>query len=435
MNMEKLDNRKVQRALEETGNYNANIEDSTHGFLNVEITKRKLPVTQQTKWFLCCSTPKCPNLCVGNCDKALHGKMLQSSWDRHASAVGEEEELDMETEESAPAQSPQQPTPCPHQQDTTPTATTVSPTLASPSVLKDDNDLLDFFRGMMRSDHLSKEDMFCDDVSSGSLRAKIASFGKTLAAEDRVKLTDQFCDSTAPGTHVAKDITTMPPDPCLSNKHGMPMRVQAMREVATAMLKLAEDAPEMLQLQKQSGSKGSGKKLVAMVPSTEKHRLYQNSRQWMEEAVRSATTDESALSTCDVIKVLIRVLLAFDRLAFNHVAADVPESNHSKLKLDPEFQQAMTLKANLNESQVRTIKSCCSANMDMSQPETVMRSLESTDFVKPTTVDFKESGTRTKVAWHMPADELLQCNANKALQANSFDFCTALKVTGLLSCL
>jgi len=100
----------------------------------------------------------------------------------------------------------------------------------------------------------------------------------------------------------------------------------------------------------------------------------------------------------------------------------VPQSGHSLVKLDPEFQQAMAFDANVNKTQMRTIKSyLCAANVDILQPETVVTALEATDFVKPMPIEFREGrGKRRRVAWHIPVDTLLEHNTNKALKAASF---------------
>jgi len=199
------------------------------------------------------------------------------------------------------------------------------------------------------------------------------------------------------------------------------MSVPAMSEVAQALLNLSSLVPEVLHLKKHNGSKGLGKRLVGMQPSADTKRLYVNAKLWMEDVIRNATAD--VIPTYEAVKVLIRVLHSLDPLAFNHVAADVPLSSDSKINLDAEFQQAMMYKADLNKTQIRVLKSyLCAANVDVLQPESIMNKLEVNDFVKPTSVDFKDGGNHSKVAWCMPVDDLLRFNKNKASKANAIDY-------------
>jgi len=64
------DNSKLQKALETCGTLMMKIEDSTHGCLHIEIVKKKLQ-SVGTKWFICCSVPKEPDLHIGNFDKVF----------------------------------------------------------------------------------------------------------------------------------------------------------------------------------------------------------------------------------------------------------------------------------------------------------------------------------------------------------------------------
>lgn len=151
-NMETLDNGKIKRALERTGNYMTKIPDNNHGFLHLEITQKRLPAPLGIKWFICCSSEKNPDLCtLGNYDKFLFGKMLQANWDRHTSAAVAEDEEKEETdvlepsESTAQAQSPTQPT-----ELDTPTTRIVTPSVASLQLKDEHDDLQELFRSVMR---------------------------------------------------------------------------------------------------------------------------------------------------------------------------------------------------------------------------------------------------------------------------------------------
>jgi len=268
-----VDNSKLRKALETCGTLMMKIEDSTHGYLHIEMIKRKLPTLAQTKWFICCSTPKEPNQCVGNFDKALYGKVLQESWDRW---VDKREEDEMDHEEQAslqPTQSPQQPTPITTATPSPPqpTATTMSPSTAVSPLLQNDIDLLDLFRGIIQPECLAKENLFRTEVNSKCLRASLMEFGRNLATDGLVQHLESFYDP--PKQCTGKDITKLDADPCLYGKYRIPMSLPAITEVTTAMYNLADTVPEVLHLTKHSGSKGVGKTLVAVQPSSDKTRL------------------------------------------------------------------------------------------------------------------------------------------------------------------
>jgi len=48
--------------------------------------------------------------------------------------------------------------------------------------LKDDSDLLSFFRGIINSHYLSQDDLFVDGITAIGLKAKVVTFGKQLEA-------------------------------------------------------------------------------------------------------------------------------------------------------------------------------------------------------------------------------------------------------------
>ena len=285
LNIDKLDNGKLRKALEVSGKLMTKVEDSTHGHLYIEITTRKLP-SIGTKWFIGCFTPKEPNEYVGNFDKNLFGRTLVASWNRW---MNNEKDIDEELveREQPPVQPTQQASPPQNAASTTTpiTRAVVSPTVGSPQLQDDDDsDLLQFFRGIIHPQYLSKDDLF---ISTGiGLRTKLVAFAKQLEAkkqDERLK----FYSDTVPTKYSVEDITTIEKDPCLFGKCGIPMSAPAMSEVAQALLNLAERVPEVLHLRKYGGSKGSGKRLVAILPSTDLKRLSYNAKRWMDDIINS----------------------------------------------------------------------------------------------------------------------------------------------------
>jgi len=332
--------------------------------------------------------------------------------------------LETEQEEQAPpsrAQTPTQPTATATPSLPQPTNASASPTTACPQFANEDGDLQELFRDVISQDCLVKNDLF--RVRAVSLRAKLVAFAKKAKVKSHDERCQRFCGNKVPSSCAVKDTTTSEPDPCLHGKRNAPMSVPATSEVAQALLNLSVDVPEIFHLQKHSGSKGSGKRIIAMTPSTDKRRLHGNAKLWMHNIVDIATTDET--SAFDIAHVSIRLLRAIEPLAFEDIVMTLAESetSRSRCKLDPELQQAMVHKANLGASQLRTVKQCfCCSNLDMLQPESVMKALQADEFVRPNPIEFREGkGKRKRVAWHIPADDLLVWNANQKLEANAFD--------------
>jgi len=278
-----------------------NRELDEHGNIRVQVTNRSVSVTgcdkPQKRWFICVSSPSKPERDSTN--KASFGAVIQAAWDQyHPVDVKQEDALETRT-------SMEQSTPRPRQGVTpTPIATkTINPTADSPSVIKDDSDLLEFFTSILSTEYIRKTDLFVPDLSTIGLQKKLKAFGMKLAANDHEKTYASFHD--APQVYLKKDITTLDPDPCLNQRFGIPMSVPTMSEVAQAIVNLAEDLPEILQLQKHGGSKGAGKRIITMVPSSNKNRLYYNAKKWMSDVVDNATIDASDVDTYDTVHTLV----------------------------------------------------------------------------------------------------------------------------------
>mgnify|MGYP000204837613 CR=1 FL=1 len=415
----------LKRALEKQSMINHRLDDDMH----IEFNCRSVQVDgkSQKRWFLCISTDSNPEL---SCDKDSTQEEFQAAWDEYSHLKGLCEIAAQQQQQSTSTTATEQPTPRPEQPGvaSTPRATAVSPTADSPQLTTDDSDLQELFRSIVNPQCLSKADLF--RVNAIGIRTKLVAFSKKTEAKNHDEQCQRFYSDKVPAAYSVKDITTLEKDPCLSEKYGIPMSVPAMSEVAQALLNLSMDVPEILQLSKYSGSKGAGKRLVAMLPSSDIKRLYQNAKQWMPDILSAAAIDNNAaedeyLLTYDIVKTLIKVLLTIDPIAFEDVAAAMSNeaSIRSKYKLDAELQQAMMFASGVNQQQMRTIKThLCYANLDMLQPETEIRKLQVNDFVKPTSIPFKDGGTRTKVAWTVPVNTVLQYKVNKALASNTFAF-------------
>jgi len=117
MNIEKLDNKRLNKALEMCGIYKVKIIDKTHGFLYIDINKRNIDKVGK-RWFVCASSEQKPDVYSTKLSPDLFGKVLLASWNRYTSAVLDDNEeglLATETEHEEQSQAAVQPTVSPPQ--------------------------------------------------------------------------------------------------------------------------------------------------------------------------------------------------------------------------------------------------------------------------------------------------------------------------------
>jgi len=239
--MDNADANKLRKALEKQGLLNRVLGD--HGCIRIQLSNRNVRVEGcdklQKRWFVCVSSPGKPEM--ASMDKASFNDVTQASWNQfHPVEMMTRVEQQESVSEQNTIKEQSTPHPARPEDQIAPAPTTtraMSPSVDGPQVLKDDNNLLQFFSSIMSADHIRKADLFLPNVSTVSLKKKLKSFGMQLATNDHQKTHASFHD--APQVHVNKDMTTMEPDPCLTNRFAIPMSVPAMSEVAQATIDLS----------------------------------------------------------------------------------------------------------------------------------------------------------------------------------------------------
>mgnify|MGYP007080187640 CR=1 FL=1 len=162
--MDNADANKLRKALEKQGLLNRVLDD--HDCIRIQLSNRNVRVEGcdklQKRWFVCVSSPSKPEM--ASMDKASFNDVIQASWNQfhpvEMTTRVEQQELVSEqntiTEQSTPH--PTRP-----EDQITPAPTTtraMSPSMDSLQVLKDDNDLLQFFSSIISADHSHSQSGF-----------------------------------------------------------------------------------------------------------------------------------------------------------------------------------------------------------------------------------------------------------------------------------
>jgi hypothetical protein len=191
--------------------------------------------------------------------------------------------------------------------------------------------------------------------------------------------------------------------PCFS-KYGLPFRLSVINDLLHCMVKLSEEVPDVLHLMKQSGSKGLGRRLIAVVPCADNSpaNFNQNAKQWMPSLFSAlGIGEEDKYFACFHMLNLLRVECteAFEDLC------RTKSTMVSEFKMDPLRQIAMFSECNITYNQGRTMRKFFIA--DKCNPlhsERAIRKLEVLPNVIPICSTFQEHKMKRN-AWFLPVDE------------------------------
>ena len=284
---------KLKKALDKQAM--VGVELVEHDSLYLELVPKTIDVSgkQKRTWFLCCSvgTPVKKEME----DPVVFKALLQRSWNQYHNRVGlatdgtttQQEDKDKDDNEPEEKQEDDALEDQHNQQLSTdyqspPLQSRVTPptTIGSPA-LQDDGLLL-LFRSLVNPKYLSAEDLLIDS-SPEDVRSKIKAFGTKAASKSNNKHYKQCRalfkeeDDIAFEREKIQDID--PNDyPFFTNRCHIPLTLSAMRDLTQSLINLSERVPEVLYLNKYAGSKGQGGRLVAVVPSANKKRLYDNAK-------------------------------------------------------------------------------------------------------------------------------------------------------------
>jgi hypothetical protein len=179
---------------------------------------------------------------------------------------------------------------------------------------------------------------------------------------------------------------------------------------------VATSHPKVLELPKYGGSKGTGKKLLAITSSTTEKSLYLNAYRWMPALINMAIEDDSELSKYHVVFNLIKVLSAIDIQAFSDVCQSSRAGDKvAKKRMDPMIQKAMMYDAHLSQSQFKIVRkyTIFSLGYNPWQPLKAVTEMD-VDVFDVTVVPFTDSN-RKRMAHYRPVDALYKWKLDNAL--------------------
>jgi hypothetical protein len=220
-----------------------------------------------------------------------------------------------------------------------------------------DSILKSLFHGIIDSDILERDDLFVDKSidAAKALRTRIQELGCQYQKSDIRQHYRRFYDSTdADDTRCA----SLEASSCmlvLTQRFNMPVVLPALRDIIQAILKIAETVPEVLELPKQGGNKGTGQQLIVITPSVTEERLCRNAKQWMPKLLDTAVDPCSELSNYHAISSLIKVLSKLDSQAFVDVCRSSTHGEIQRSKIDKMLQKALMCDAHLSQSQFNFI--------------------------------------------------------------------------------
>jgi hypothetical protein len=140
----------------------------------------------------------------------------------------------------------------------------------------------------------------------------------------------------------------------LTERFNIPLSVSALQDVVRSIVNLSSTHPEVLELQKHGGSKGTSKQLVAITPATSEKNLYINAYRWLPQVIDAAVDTSSEMAKYHVIQTIIRVLANMDEDVF----VDVSRYHKTTLKpkMDAMMQKALLYDAHFSQVQFKLLR-------------------------------------------------------------------------------
>jgi hypothetical protein len=283
------------------------------------------------------------------------------------------------------------------------------------------------FTGIINSSVLEQYDLFSIAASKDNLitlRTRIQKLGCAYHKEQVDQHYKQFYgggdsyDETVASTEIA--MLNPLQHPLLTERFKIPMAIPAFHDILQGILKLSTSIPQVLELPKHGGSKGTSKRLLAITSSTTEKSLYLNASRWMPKLLETVVADdESKLSKYHVVSALIRVLLSVDEQAFIDVCRSSRAGLKEQRQLDSMLQKALVHDAHLTQKQFRLIRqyTIVALGYNIFQPESAVKAID-TDVFEATVVPFKEFN-RKRMAHFRPIDQLFKWKIDKILNVEA----------------
>jgi len=191
------------------------------------------------------------------------------------------------------------------------------------------------------------------------------------------------------------------------DRHCCPPRKSCIQSFIALARKIDSESPctDIFQLTKAGGAKGSGVKLVPVIPTTTPRYFNDNAKQWLPRVVDAAVADDS-LNQYDSCYLLFKALKRLEPKAFDDVWRT--SSNRGNGKMDIHRQMAMAKEANMPYSQLRVIRPFFIADkVNPLHSEHAVRALELHSSQKPVFIDFKEDQYKRN-GWYLPLDKIVE---------------------------
>ena len=260
-------------------------------------------------------------------------------------------------------------------------------------------DLFELLFTILSPEHLDSPSLLNPDADLNSFRTRIQESGVRLQVESN----DNRCNILAGDNDKLDQAIATKYTPFL-DRFCMPPRKSAIQSFLHFALQIDQEHPGIgiLQLEKFGGTKGYGRKLVAVLPGDTPVNFYKNGKQWLPNLYKAIAGNN--LSEYDVCFLLTKLHRYHNEAAFEDVCRT--KSNMAKkFKLDPYRQIAMFHHTNLTYEQGRGMRPFLNAdNCNPLQSERIIRKLEAIVDIKPIFTTFQENKTN-RHAWFLPVDD------------------------------
>jgi hypothetical protein len=239
---------------------------------------------------------------------------------------------------------------------------------------------------------------------NGGLRKAIQAFGCSLQLQNNTLSAQQAKKADAN----LSSLNTVQSHKAFLNRYCCPPRkscIQSFIALAT-MIDKEQPGVDIFQLNKHGGSKGSGNRLVPIIPTTDSKYYTENAKRWLPRVLEaSVAADVSQYDSCFLL------CKALEKIGNPKAIDDVwRTSKHNKGfgKMDINRQMAMVKDANITYTQLRVIRPFFIA--DKCNPlhsETKVRTLELHSSHQPVFIDFKEDQYKRN-GWYLPVNKVIK---------------------------
>jgi hypothetical protein len=288
--------------------------------------------------------------------------------------------------------------------------------------------LQSLFLGIVNPSVLQQNDLFSIDLGKDDaltmLRNRIQKLGCSLHKENVEKHYERFYNDDSSRSSSSRGgsstmeaasllMGTNESHRVLTERFNIPLLLPALQDITRAIVNLSTTVPELLQLQKYGGSKGTSKRLVTITPASTEKGLYLNAYRWLPQVLDASVLEDSTGSSTElasryhIVSTLIQVLANMDKDAFIDSSNSL-KAGAAKPKMDATIHKAMVYDAHLSQTQFKLIRKYVIHTLGYNpfQPESAIRDLD-VGLFDATIVPFKDCN-RKRMAYYRPIDALFK---------------------------